>query len=49
MLTNKELAELLAKAAVALQAPGAVKPKDVDAIVADLLVESTMRQSERHV
>jgi len=48
MLTNTELVALLNRAAVALQAPEAVKPKDIDSIVADLLIEAMARKAEGH-
>jgi len=44
MLTNTELANLLAKAAVALQCPEGHKPRDIDSIIADLIVEASVRK-----
>jgi hypothetical protein len=45
MLNNQELAVLLNRAAAALQVPTECKPRDIDSIVADLLVEAMMRKS----
>lgn len=47
MLNNTELAALLARVAAALQCPTAVKPRDIDSMIADLLIESEMRKRSR--
>lgn len=46
MLTNKELAALLNRAAAALQCPEACKESDREKLAADLLVEAMMRKRE---